>query len=87
MLRPVSCSIKHTSMARPRGRTKTARLTVNLEPREYETLRALAREQDVPLSWLIRRMVSAFLVSRPADNPLGAPISPSRSSLSPEVQR
>jgi hypothetical protein len=48
-------------MGRPRGRTKTARLTVNLEPREYDALRTLAREQDVPIAWLIRRSVKAFL--------------------------
>jgi hypothetical protein len=81
MLRYVSCCIKHDHMARPRGRTKTARLTVNLEPREYDDLCALAREQDVPLAWLIRRAVSAFLASRTVGGPPDAS-KPDR-SLSP----
>ena len=73
-------------MARPRGRTKTARLTVNLEPREYASLLALARREDVPLAWLIRRAVNVFLSSQPTDEPLKGPLSVAQPSLTPRVK-
>ena len=50
-------------MARPRGRSKTARLTVNLEPQEHALLLAIARQGDVPVAWLLRRAVTEFLAA------------------------
>jgi hypothetical protein len=44
-------------MPRPRGRHKTARITVNFEPHEFAVVLELARKQDVPVAWLIRRAV------------------------------
>jgi hypothetical protein len=46
---------------------------VNLEPRDYDNLCALARERDVPLAGLIRRAGATFLENRPAGGPLDAP--------------
>lgn len=47
-------------MARPPGRSKTARLTVNLEPQEYASLRALARREDVPLEEYLEGGIERF---------------------------
>lgn len=48
-------------MARPRGRTKTARLTVNLDERAYAALLAVAGREDVPIAQVARRAIVAFL--------------------------
>ena len=48
-------------MARPRGRTKTARLTVNLDDRAYATLLAVAGREDVPVAQVARRAIVDFL--------------------------
>ena len=48
-------------MARPRGRTKTARLTVNLDDRAYSALRVVASREDMPISQVARRAIVAFL--------------------------
>ena len=44
-------------MARPRGRQKTARVTVNLEDQVYGALMAIAARHDAPLAWVVRRAV------------------------------
>lgn len=44
-------------MARPRGRHKTARVTVNLEDQVYATLLSIAAKNDAPLTWVVRRAV------------------------------
>lgn len=44
-------------MARPRGRQKTVRLTVNLDQQAYGALLAIAQRQDAPLAWVVRRAV------------------------------
>ena len=49
-------------MARPRGRTKTARVTVNLDDRAYAILVALADREDAPVAWVARRGLMEFLV-------------------------
>lgn len=49
-------------MARPRGRTKTARLTVNLEDRAYAALRVVAGREDMPVSQVARRAIVDFLI-------------------------
>lgn len=74
-------------MARPRGRTKTARLTVNLEPQEYASLQALARQADVPLAWLIRRAVTELLATNAPAAPQSVPPLGLPSSLTPRVLR
>jgi len=74
-------------MPRPRGRSKTARLTVNLEPQEYAALQSFAHREDVAVAWLIRRAVTEFLASHPeaqvqAELPLER-----RPSLTPRIAR
>ena len=48
-------------MARPRGRIKTARLTVNLDDRAYSALRVVAGREDMPISQVARRAIVDFL--------------------------
>ena len=48
-------------MARPRGRTKTARLTVNLDDRAYSALRVVAGREDMPISQIARRAIVDYL--------------------------
>lgn len=48
-------------MARPRGRTKPARLTVNLDRPTYLSLVELARREDVSVSWVVRRAIERLL--------------------------
>lgn len=50
-------------MARPRGRTKTARLTVNLDDQAYTTLCAMARSEDVSVAWIVRRAVNDLITA------------------------
>ena len=49
-------------MARPRGRTKIARLTVNLDHRTYSALLVVAAREDMPVSQVARRAIVDFLV-------------------------
>jgi len=65
-------------MARPRGRKKIARITVNLEAQEYAALVALARAKDLPLAWLIRRAIANMITARSSsevlpDKAIGGP--------------
>jgi len=48
-------------MARPKGRTKTARVTINLDERAYAMLLALAERDDAPVAQIARRAVADFL--------------------------
>lgn len=48
-------------MARPRGRTKTARVTINLDERAYATLAGIAGSEDVPVGQVARRAVMDYL--------------------------
>ena len=50
-------------MARPRGRTKPARLTVNLDRPTYLSLVELAKREDVSVSWVVRRAIEVLLAS------------------------
>ena len=63
-------------MARPRGRTKPARLTVNLDRRTYVSLVELAKREDVSVSWVVRRAIERLL-ARDRANPV-APVLGSR---------
>jgi predicted transcriptional regulator len=48
-------------MARPKGRTKTARVTINLDERAYALLLALAERDDAPVAQVARKAVVDFL--------------------------
>jgi hypothetical protein len=48
-------------MARPKGRTKTARVTINLDERAYALLLALAERNDAPVAQVARKAVVDFL--------------------------
>jgi predicted transcriptional regulator len=48
-------------MARPRGRIKTARVTVNLDNQAYAVLMAVAGREDMPVSQVARRAVMDYL--------------------------
>lgn len=62
-------------MARPRGRTKTARLTVNLDDRAYAALLAVAGREDMPVAQVARRAIVAFLSREdPSFGQLGLPL-------------
>ena len=53
-------------MARPRGRTKTARVTVNLDDQAYAVLLTLASREDAPVAQIARRAVMDFLTRQAA---------------------
>jgi len=74
-------------MPRPRGRSKTARLTVNLEPREYAMLLALARTEDVPLAWLIRRAITELIAAHAPDQMQPELPIVGRPTLTPRLRR
>lgn len=48
-------------MARPRGKSKTARVTVNLDEHAYAILLAIARREDVPVAQIARKAVSDLI--------------------------
>jgi hypothetical protein len=50
-------------MPRPRGRSKTARISVNFDPDVYGTLILLAKRQDVPVAQIIRHAVQHLISS------------------------
>jgi len=56
------------AMARPRGRTKPARLTVNLDPRTYFSLVDFSWHEDVSVSWVVRRVIESLLLQDRASN-------------------
>ena len=45
------------AMARPRGRGKPARLTVNLDRATHRSVVELAKREDVSVSWVVRRAI------------------------------
>ena len=49
-------------MARPRGKTKTERVTVNLDFQAYSALRVLAGREDMPISQIARKAIVDFLL-------------------------
>ena len=53
-------------MARPKGRSKTARVTVNLDDRAYSTLLAIADHEDAPVAQVARRAIMDFLAREEA---------------------
>lgn len=64
------------TMGRPRGRTKPARLTVNLDRPTYASLVEVARREDVSVSWVVRRAIEALL-ARDRAAPVGPTLAPS----------
>ena len=48
-------------MPRPRGRIKTARVTVNLENHVYSALQTIADHEDAPIAQIARRAIMDFL--------------------------
>ena len=48
-------------MPRPRGRIKTARVTVNLDDQAYVVLATIAGREDVPVGQVVRRAVMDYL--------------------------
>ena len=69
-------------MARPRGRTKPARLTVNLDRATYCALNELAHREDVSVSWVVRRAIEALLTQ---DRVTG--IGPTVGASTPQIDR
>lgn len=55
-------------MPRPKTARKIARLSVSLDDRDYQALRALAKEHDVSTAWLMRRAVSDYLAAAQTDS-------------------
>lgn len=53
-------------MARPRGRIKTARVTVNLEHQAYSALQTIADHEDAPVAQVARRAIMDFLAREDA---------------------
>lgn len=51
-------------MGRPRGRAKTARISVSFEPQVYAVLVDLAKHQDVPVAQVIRRAVAQLVAGQ-----------------------
>jgi hypothetical protein len=48
-------------MARPKSTPKTNRVTVSLDDDGYEALKTHAEQEDVSISWLIRRAVNDMI--------------------------
>ena len=71
-------------MPRPRGRTKTERLTVNLDGRAYAALRAMAGREDMPISQVARRAIVDFLLrEEPSFGQHTLPLAQTRSDRDP----
>ena len=54
------------TMARPRGRTNPARLTVNVDRPTYDSLVEMAKREDVSASWVVRFAVETLFARDPA---------------------
>jgi hypothetical protein len=48
-------------MARPKGRTRNARISVSFDDGDYATLRAIAHDRDVSVAWMVRQAVHGLL--------------------------
>lgn len=56
------------------------RLTVNIEPEEYDALQRLAKQNDVSMAWLARQAILWFLESGSRQLELPLPLAARRSS-------
>ena len=70
------------TMARPCGRTKPARLTVNLDRPTYASLVEVAKREDVSVSWVVRRAIETLLAQDRA-----VPVGPTLASPAGEGNR
>ena len=48
-------------MARPKGKQKTARVTINLDPHSYSVLVTVAKRNEAPVAQMARKAVVDFL--------------------------
>jgi hypothetical protein len=48
-------------MGRPRGNRYPVRLSVSIDPSDYDAIRKMAEELDLSSAWLVRRAVSDFV--------------------------
>jgi hypothetical protein len=71
-------------MPRPRGRSKTARVTVNLDDRAYAVLATIAGREDVPVGQVARRAVMDYLARH--EPSLNQPALPLIRSVVPRAQ-
>ena len=63
-------------MARPRGCSKPARLTINLDRPTYVSLVEIAEREDVSVSWVVWRAIEALL-AEDRIQPVGPKVAPS----------
>ncbi|BCR03075.1 hypothetical protein DESUT3_01440 [Desulfuromonas versatilis] len=59
---------------------KVARITVSLTQEEYLELEAVARSNDVSLSWVTRRAINEYLERNGKGSELSLPFDPRQSS-------
>lgn len=59
-------------MGRPKGNRYPVRLSVSIDPSDYEAIRKMAEELDLSSAWLVRRAVSDFVTRNCSDAPNGA---------------
>lgn len=57
-------------MPRPKIDRHPARLSVSLDPQDYEEVCRIAVQQDVSAAWVVRRAVQDFLGSRKLSLPI-----------------
>ena len=48
-------------MGRPRGNRYPVRLSVSIDPSDYDAIRKMAEQMDLSSAWLVRRAVSDFV--------------------------
>jgi len=51
---------------KPDGQASNVSLSVAISQQDHETLKALAEEEEVTLSWLVRRAIRFYLKNRTA---------------------
>jgi predicted transcriptional regulator len=54
-------------MARPSGNRYPVRLSVSIDPSDYDAIRKMADELDLSSAWLVRRAVSDFVTRNCGD--------------------
>jgi hypothetical protein len=54
-------------MGRPRGNRYPIRLSVSIDPSDYDAIRKMAEELDLSSAWLVRRAVSDFVTRNCSD--------------------
>lgn len=54
-------------MGRPRGNRYPVRLSVSIDPSDYDAIKKMAEELDLSSAWLVRRAVSEFVTGNCRD--------------------